>query len=77
MKYHNIFEEKEINYRKQLFENYDKKKSKKEMKKEMEKSQNEYRNLYKIFNLDGGKININDEINDKNIRCIKIRLDNE
>jgi hypothetical protein len=77
MKYHDIFEEKEINYRKQLFENYEKKKSKKEMKKDIEKSQNEYRNLYKIFDLDGGKNNIDDEINDKNIRFIKIRLDNE
>ena len=54
MKYHDIFEEKEIDYRRQIFENFDrKKKSRKEIKKEIAEAQKAYKNLYNIFDIDG------------------------
>ena len=57
MKYHDIFEQKEIDYRRHLFENFDKKKSKKEIKKEIAETQKAYKNLYTIFDIDDGHVN--------------------
>ncbi len=65
-KFHDIFEKKEIDYRKHIFINYDKKKSKKEMKKEIAETQKAYKNLYTIFDLDG--IQNNHENNNLNIK---------
>ena len=70
MRYHNVFEQKEIDYRKQIFESFDKKMSKKEIKKEIAETQKAYKNLYTIFDLDDGQnINKNDNLN-----IIKIKL---
>ena len=52
MKYHNIFEQKEIDYRIQVSHNLDKKKSKKELKKEIIEAQKAYQNLYSTENID-------------------------
>ncbi len=52
MKYHNIFEQKEINYRIQVSHNLDKKKSKKELKKEINEAKKAYQNLYSTENID-------------------------
>ena len=52
MKYHNIFEQKEINYRIQVSHNLDKKKSKKELKKEINEAKKAYQNLYSTDNID-------------------------
>lgn len=54
-KFHDVFEQKEIDYRKQIFANCDKKKSQKEIKKEIENIQKAHKNLYNIFDLDGGQ----------------------
>ena len=51
MKYHNIFEQKEINYRIQVSHNLDKKKSKKELKKEINEAKKAYQNLYSTENI--------------------------
>ena len=53
LKFHKIFEQKEIDYRKQIYSNYDRKKSQKEIKKEIEKIKKEHKNLYNIFDLSG------------------------
>ena len=52
-KIHDIFEQKEIDYRKQIYENFEKKKSQKEIKKEIEKIQKAHKNLYNIFDING------------------------
>jgi hypothetical protein len=52
LKYHNIFEQKEINYRIQVSHNLDKKKSKKELKKEINEAKKAYQNLYSTENID-------------------------
>ena len=52
MKYHNIFEQKEIDYRIQVSHNLDKKKSKKELKKEIIEAKKAYQNLYSTENID-------------------------
>jgi hypothetical protein len=51
LKYHNIFEQKEINYRIQVSHNLDKKKSKKELKKEINEAKKAYQNLYSTENI--------------------------
>lgn len=61
MKYHNIFEQKEINYRIQVSHNLDKKKSKKELKKEIIEAKKAYKNLYSTENID-----ITDTLNKNN-----------
>lgn len=70
MRYHNVFEQKEIDYRKQIFESFDKKMSKKEIKKEIAETQKAYKNLYTIFDLD------DEQNNNKNdsLNIIKIKL---
>lgn len=70
MRYHNVFEQKEIDYRKQIFESFDKKMSKKEIKKEIAETQKAYKNLYTIFDLDDEQ---NNNKND-NLNIIKIKL---
>lgn len=70
MKFHNIFEQKEIDYRQQIFDNLNKKKSKKEIRKEIIETQKAYHNLYVISNND-----INDPDINKNKNVIKINLD--
>ena len=71
LQFHNIFEKKEIDYRKQLYSNFDKKKSKKEIKKEIAETQKAYKNLYTIFDLDDEDHNIKND----NLNIIKIKLD--
>ena len=65
-----MFEQKEIDYRKQIFESFDKKMSKKEIKKEIAETQKAYKNLYTIFDLEDRQ---NDNKND-NLNIIKIKL---
>ena len=73
MKYHNIFEQKEINYRIQVSHNLDKKKSKKEIKKEIIETQKAYKNLYSLDNID--MINNTKENNSSSsLNIIKINL---
>ena len=71
MRYHNVFEQKEIDYRKKIFENFDKKMSKKEIKKEIAETQKAYKNLYTIFDLDDEQHNIKND----NLNIIKIKLE--
>ena len=73
MKYHNIFEQKEINYRIQVSHNLDKKKSKKEIKKEIIETQKAYKNLYSLDNID---MSNNTEENNSSsfLNIIKINL---
>ena len=63
MKYHNIFEKKEIDYRIQVCLNLDKKKSKKELRKELIETKEAYKNLYTSENIDNKK---DPEIKDNN-----------
>ena len=70
LKFHKIFEQKEIDYRRQIFSNYDKKKSKKEIKREIAETQKAYKNLYTIFDIDDGQINNKND----NLNIIKIKL---
>ena len=84
LKYHNVFEQKEINYRIQVCHNLDRKKSKKELKKELIETKLAYKNLYSSINIDNkkepeNKENINETIDiipssSKN-NIIKINLD--
>ena len=68
MKFHNLFEEKEIDFRKQVCMNFNKKKSKKEIKKETQKA---YDNLYLTDKQ-------NNNINQKgNLNIIKINLEEQ
>ena len=70
LRYHNVFEQKEIDYRRQIFENLDKKKSKKEIKKEIAETQKAYKNLYTIFDIDDAQDNYKKE----NLNIIRIKL---
>lgn len=70
LRYHNVFEQKEIDYRRQIFENLDKKKSKKEIKKEIAETQKAYKNLYTIFDIDDAQDNDKKE----NLNIIRIKL---
>jgi len=79
LKYHNIFEQKEIDYRIQVSHNLEKKKSKKELKKEIIKTQNAYKNLYSIEDIsfldNNNKVNEKDEKNNtSSLKVIKINL---
>ena len=79
LKYHNIFEQKEINYRIQVSHNLDKKKSKKELKKEIIETQKAYKNLYSIEDIsfldNNNKVNEKDEKNNtSSLKVIKINL---
>ena len=76
MKYHNIFEQKEIDYRIQVSHNLDKKKSKKEIRKEIIETQKAYKNLYSIDNIDNISINNNSNECKKapSLNVIKINL---
>ena len=70
LRYHNVFEQKEIDYRRQIFENLDKKKSKNEIKKEIAETQKAYKNLYTIFDIDDAQDNIKKD----NLNIIRIKL---
>ena len=76
MKYHNIFEQKEINYRIQVSHNLDKKKSKKELRKEVNEAKKAYQNLYSTDNIDF--TNTENKANENNtssfLNVIKINL---
>ena len=75
MKYHNIFEQKEIDYRIQLSHNLDKKKSKKELKREIIEAKKAYKNLYSTENIDIDiKNNTNENKRDTSLNIIKINL---
>lgn len=76
MKYHNIFEQKEIDYRIQVSHNLNKKKSKKEIKKEIIETQKAYKNLYSIDNIDNPGINNNpnESVKAHSLNIIKINL---
>jgi hypothetical protein len=73
LKYHNIFEQKEIDYRFQVTHYLDKKKSKKELKKEIIETKKAYQNLYSTENIDN---NLNENNNEKSsyMNIIKINL---
>ena len=73
MKYHNIFEQKEINYRIQVSHNLDKKKSKKEIKKEIIETQKAYKNLYSLDNIDMNN-NTKENNSSSSLNIIKINL---
>jgi hypothetical protein len=79
LKYHNIFEQKEIDYRIQVSLNLNKKKSKKELKKEIIETKKAYQNLYSIENIDKNDIINNSNKNESNqkstFNIIKINLD--
>jgi hypothetical protein len=82
LKYHNIFEQKEIDYRIKVCNNLDKKKSKKELRKEIIETKNAYKNLYSSDNIDNkkdqeGNNNPNENGNSisSGINIIKINLD--
>ncbi len=74
MKYHNIFEQKEINYRIQVSHNLDKKKSKKEIRKEIIETQKAYKNLYSLDNIDMNNNNIEENNISSSSNIIKINL---
>jgi hypothetical protein len=78
LKYHNIFEKKEIDYRIQVSLNLNKKKSKKELKKEIIETKKAYKNLYSTENIDITETmnNPNKNENNKNssFNIIKINL---
>jgi hypothetical protein len=78
LKYHNIFEQKEIDYRAQVSHNLDKKKSKKEIKKEIIETQKAYKNLYSTDNIDISGVNnlLGNESNKaSSLNIIKIHLE--
>lgn len=79
MKYHNVFEQKEINYRIQVCHNIDKKKSKKEIKKDLVETKKAYKNLYSSDIIDNKKDttekeNLDIKPNISNSNIIKINL---
>ena len=74
MKYHNIFEQKEINYRIQVSHNLDKKKSKKEIRKEIIETQKSYKNLYSLDNIYMNNNNIEENNISSSSNIIKINL---
>jgi hypothetical protein len=73
LKYHNIFEQKEINYRIQVSHNLDKKKSKKEIKKEIIETKKAYKNLYSLDNIDMSN-NTKENNSSSSLNIIKINL---
>jgi hypothetical protein len=73
LKYHNIFEQKEINYRIQVSHNLNKKKSKKEIKKEIIETQKAYKNLYSLDNIDMSN-NTKENNSSSSLNIIKINL---
>ena len=72
MKYHDIFEQKEIDYRIQVSHNLDKKKSKKELKKEIMETQKAYKNLYSTDNIDVSDIKHELDKEDNKSSCLNI-----
>ena len=72
MKYHNIFEQKEIDYRIQVSHYLDKKKSKKELKKEIIETQRAYKNLYSTDNIDISDINHELDNENNKTSCLNI-----
>ena len=74
MKYHNIFEQKEINYRIKVSHNLDKKKSKKEIRKEIIETQKAYKNLYSLDNIDMNNNNKEENNISSSSNIIKINL---
>ena len=74
MKYHNIFEQKEINYRIQVSKKLDKKKSKKEIKKDIIETQKAYKNLYSIDNIDMNNCDKEENNNCSSLNIIKINI---
>ena len=76
LKYHDIFEQKEIDYRIQVSHNLDKKKSKKELKKEIIETKKAYQNLYSIDNIDdtGNNNSSNEFRKSPSLNIIKINL---
>lgn len=72
MKYHYVFEQNEIDYRKQVCLNLDRKKSKKEIKKEIIETKEAYKNLYSTENILTDAKDLEKESSHLNI--IKIKL---
>lgn len=72
MKYHYVFEQNEIDYRKQVCLNLDRKKSKKEIKKEIIETKEAYKNLYSTENIHTDAKDLEKESSHLNI--IKIKL---
>ena len=72
MKYHNIFEKKEIDYRIQVSHNLDKKKSKKKLKKEIIETHKAYKNLYSEDNIDISGVNDLIENESNKTSCLNI-----
>ena len=72
MKYHYVFEQNEIDYRKQVCLNLDRKKSKKEIKKEIIETKEAYKNLYSTENILTDAKELEKESSHLNI--IKIKL---
>lgn len=70
LKYHNLFEKKEIDYRQKVYSNFNKKKSKKEIRKEIIETQKAYNNLYSTVDIDCE----NSENNINSMNIIKIKL---
>ena len=72
MKYHYIFEQNEIDYRKQVCLNLDKKKSKKEIKKEIIETKEAYKKLYSTENIESDAEEL--ERQNSHLNIIKIKL---
>ena len=73
MKYHYVFEQNEIDYRKQVCLNLDKKKSKKEIKKEIFETKEAYKKLYSIESIENNEEG-NLERENSHMNIIKIKL---
>ena len=67
-KYHDNFEQKEIDYRQKIFCNYEKKQSKKMKKKLILETQKSYEHLYSINEE-------NDKDSNDNVLIVKIKLE--
>ena len=72
MKYHYVFEQNEIDYRKQVCLNLDKKKSKKEIKKEIIETKEAYKKLYSTENIESNAVEL--ERQNSHLNIIKIKL---
>lgn len=72
MKYHYVFEQNEIDYRKQVCLNLDKKKSKKEIKKEIIETKEAYKKLYSTENIESDAEEL--ERQNSHLNIIKIKL---
>jgi hypothetical protein len=70
---HNIFEQKEIDYRIRINLSLNKKKSNKELKKEILETKKAYKNLYSSDSLDLNCANNNSNMN-SSLNIIKINL---